>query len=105
MSKQETAVEWLKEQLSYDNGYGELMASHTETTPLSGYFEKAAQLERDQMIHFAFEVLEGDNIHTLKSRKELLEYIKNYYKQTREHEKETIGFFNPLASGLKSNEV
>lgn len=70
---------------------------------LTNVKEKIWQLlpkERAQMIEFGFELLEGDNIHTIKSRKELLSYIKDYYTQTYEHEKETIKLPNQVASGL-----
>ncbi len=38
--------------------------------------------EKEQIIEFCCECLKGDNIHTITSNKELIEYINNRYNQT-----------------------
>jgi hypothetical protein len=47
--KQQTAVEWLMEQISYDNGYGERVNSYIETFDLSDFFKKAKDIEKQQI--------------------------------------------------------
>lgn len=47
--KQQTAVEWLMEQISYDNGYGERLNSYIETFDLSEFFKKAKEIEKEQI--------------------------------------------------------
>lgn len=48
--KQQTAVEWLVEQISYDNGFGQRLASFTETTDLSEYFAQAIEIFEKQIV-------------------------------------------------------
>jgi hypothetical protein len=43
---------------------------------------EALQKEKEQIISFCCECLRGDNIHTITSNKELIEYINNKYNQT-----------------------
>jgi len=38
MEKQKTAVDWLMENISYDNGYGQRNNSFTESFDLSDFF-------------------------------------------------------------------
>jgi hypothetical protein len=38
--------------------------------------------EKEQIIEFCCECLKGDNIHTITTNKELIEYINNRYNQT-----------------------
>ena len=47
--KQQTAVEWLIENISYDNGYGERNNSFTESFDLSDFFKKAKEMEKEQI--------------------------------------------------------
>ncbi len=47
MAKQ-SAVEWLMEQITYDNGYGQRWASFRETSDLSSFFEQAKAIEKAQ---------------------------------------------------------
>lgn len=47
--KKQTAVDWLMEQLSYDNGYGVRVPSHREDANLNEYFEKAKAMEKEQI--------------------------------------------------------
>jgi hypothetical protein len=37
--------------------------------------------EKEQIIKFCWECLRGDNIHTITSNKELIEYINNRFNQ------------------------
>jgi hypothetical protein len=45
-----TAVEWLMEQITYDNGYGQRWISFNEATDLNIYFEDAKAMEKEQII-------------------------------------------------------
>ena len=57
-SKKQTAVEWLMEQITYDNGYGQRWVSFKEATDLNIYFQKALAMEKQQIIDaFATAVL------------------------------------------------
>ena len=44
--------------------------------------KKALEKEKEQIINFCWECLRGDNIHTITSNKELIEYINDKYNQT-----------------------
>jgi superfamily II DNA or RNA helicase len=43
---------------------------------------EALEKEKEQIINFCWECLRGDNIHTITSNKELIEYINDKYNQT-----------------------
>jgi hypothetical protein len=45
-----TAVEWLMEQITYDNGFGERRNSYTDSFDLKEFFEKAKEMEKQQII-------------------------------------------------------
>ena len=47
MTSKQTPVEWLMEQITYDNGYGGRWASFIETTDLSIFFEEAKVMEKE----------------------------------------------------------
>jgi hypothetical protein len=70
-----TAVEWL-----YD------LSKERELDRFD--LEQAKQMEKWQIIEFCWECLEGDNIHTITSIKELIEYINNRYNQTYSQDSE-----------------
>ena len=65
---QQTAVEWF---------YQRILAKD-----IKEIFEQAKAMEKERAVNFCFECLRGDNIHTIKSNKELLEYIEQYYNET-----------------------
>ena len=65
---QQTAVSWLIEQL-------EVFVTIDEELTWDKMFDKAKAMEKEREVNFCFECLRGDNIHTIKSNKELLEYI------------------------------
>ena len=48
-NKKQTAVEWLMEQITYDNGYGQRWISFKEATDLNIYFEDAKAMEEEQI--------------------------------------------------------
>ena len=50
MDKKQTAVEWLMEHITYDNGYGQRWVSFKEATDLNIYFQKALAMEKEQII-------------------------------------------------------
>lgn len=58
--KKQTAVEWLMEQLSYDNGLGVRMPSHNEMANLNEYFEQAKAMEKEQ-IEYAWSCFDGES--------------------------------------------
>lgn len=43
--KEETTVEWLREEITYDNGDGQRWGSFKENIDLTEYFEKAKEME------------------------------------------------------------
>jgi hypothetical protein len=47
-----TAVEWLMEQITYDNGFGERRNSYTDSFDLTEFFEKAKEMQKKDMLHF-----------------------------------------------------
>ena len=47
--KKQTAVEWLIEQLSFDNGLGLRLPSHNEMADLTKYFDQAKAMEKEQI--------------------------------------------------------
>jgi hypothetical protein len=52
---------------------------------IEGTIEYAKSLiikEKEQIVNFCWECLRGDNIHTITSNKELIEYINDKYNQT-----------------------
>ena len=48
MNNKLTAVEWLMEKISYDNGYGLIRNSFDEMEDLSELFEQAKAMEKEQ---------------------------------------------------------
>jgi hypothetical protein len=65
-----------------DNLDNTLVKSIFERLEKDGLFKKALEKEKEQIINFCWECLRGDNIHTITSNKELIEYINDKYKQT-----------------------
>jgi len=49
-NKMVSSLEWLMEQITYDNGYGQRRISFTETEDLTSYFEQAKEMEKEQII-------------------------------------------------------
>lgn len=79
MSKKQTAVEWLQEQLTYNNGYGVIMPSHTEDAHLNDYFEKAIQLEREQIEEAYIEGMEFIPVDPNKYTEDAEQYYTETY--------------------------
>ena len=73
---QQTAVEWLINELA---NTGLLVTKDVDNLVA---YHKAKAMEKERAVNFCFECLRGDNIHTIKSNKELLEYIEQYYNET-----------------------
>ena len=44
-TKEETAVEWLREEITYDNGTGQRRGSFKENIDLTEYFDQAKEME------------------------------------------------------------
>jgi hypothetical protein len=47
--KKQTAVEWLMEQISYENGYGERYNTFTNQKDLTEFFQQALAMEKEQI--------------------------------------------------------
>lgn len=77
--KQQTAVDWLMENISYDNGYGQRNNSFTESFDLSDFFKKAKEIEKEQIEKSfndgAYWELYGSNITQI-------ERAEKYYNET-----------------------
>ena len=71
----QTAVDWLVNKIY-------MVIPNEERNFLEGLKEQAKAMEKERVVNFCFECLRGDNIHTIKSNKELLEYIEQYYNET-----------------------
>ena len=74
----QTAVEWLMEQISYDNGFGQRRNSFSEDFDLSVYFEQAKEMEKKQIVKFSKVVLKEYKW----IRPEELSTIKRLYNET-----------------------
>ena len=48
MSNKQSSVEWLLNQITYDNGYGQRRASFIDTEDLTSYFEQAKAMHKDE---------------------------------------------------------
>jgi hypothetical protein len=51
--KPKTAVQWLMEQISYENGYGERYNTFTNQKDLTEFFKQALAMERENSCKFA----------------------------------------------------
>ena len=72
-----TAVEWLVEQITYDNGYGQKWISFYEDTDLNIYFQQAKAMEKEQII----EAYNTGELHCVADPKTSLDYYQHYYGQ------------------------
>ena len=90
---QQTAVEWLLSELQI-----RLLKIKSEPDGIvrermiNSFLidaEQAEAMEKERVVNFCFECLRGDNIHTIKSNKELLEYIEQYYNETYDRATDT----------------
>lgn len=45
----QTAVEWLMEEITYDNGFGERRNSFVDSFDLLEFFEQAKEMEKEQL--------------------------------------------------------
>ena len=55
---EKNGLDWLKETITYDNGFGQRWCSFRECTDLWEFFEKAKEMNKDSMIEFAYLVLQ-----------------------------------------------
>jgi len=51
-------LDWLKETITYDNGFGQRWCILRECTDFGEYFEKAKKMNKNSMIEFAYLVLQ-----------------------------------------------
>ena len=49
-NNKQSSVEWLLEQITYDNGYGQRRASFIDTEDLTSYFEQAKAMHRKEIL-------------------------------------------------------
>ena len=73
-SKKQSSIEWLMNELSFENGLGVRHPSHSEFANLNEYFEKAKEIHKQEIIDACEEFgnLNGVDIE---------DYIE-YYNQT-----------------------
>jgi len=88
-NKKQTAVEWLAEQITYDNGFGQRRNSFTDSFDLSAYFEQAKKMDKQQKIEAynqGYRDGENDasNIHLSIGDIEEYSNAEQYYKETYE---------------------
>lgn len=69
----------MQELFDWANQYKNKMISADQVV-LKAY--ELLEKEKEQIIDFCWECLRGDNIYTITSNKELIEYINNRYNQT-----------------------
>ena len=48
-NKKQSSIEWLLQELTYDNGFGQRCISFTETVDLTPYFEQAKAMHNDEI--------------------------------------------------------
>jgi hypothetical protein len=61
-NKQQTPIEWLREEITYDNGTGQRLGSFIETVDLTEYFNKAKEMENEDYLgKYSDGYLEGFN--------------------------------------------
>jgi hypothetical protein len=70
-----TAVEWLMEQITYDNGFGERHNSYIDSFNLKEFFEKAKEMEKKQIIEAW--IAEDNPLQRLKAEQYYNETFKN----------------------------
>ena len=71
----DTAIEWLELQFEKYTRAGVQVPNEK----LFKLTEKAKQKEKEQMINFCWECLQGDNIHTITNSSELIQYINDKF--------------------------
>jgi hypothetical protein len=79
MANKQTAVEWLIEQILYDDGYGAIMNSFDEMTDLSEFIEQAKEMEKEQIKEA---VESGENNIDSGGYYIDKDYSKQYYNET-----------------------
>jgi hypothetical protein len=77
MDKKQTAVEWLMEHITYDNGYGQRWVSFKEATDLNIYFQKALSMEKEQIID-AYEIGFDEGLQIITK----YDTAQDYYNET-----------------------
>ncbi len=79
-----TAVEWLMEEITYDNGFGERRNSFVDSFDLLEFFEQAKELEKQQIIEFTSDFIEkhtfGDYDGIVQKNKSVEEYYNEKFK-------------------------
>ena len=45
----QSSIEWLMEQITYDNGFGKRGNSYSDSVDLSAYFEKAKEMHKGEI--------------------------------------------------------
>jgi hypothetical protein len=77
MKNNPTAVEWLVEQILYDNGYGVVRNSYDEWTDLSEFIEQAKAMEKEQITESHLQGLYSDI--KMKGEKQAEQYYNETY--------------------------
>ena len=58
-NKQSSSIEWLMEQITYDNGFGKRRNSYSDSVDLSAYFEKAKAMHKEEIDNLPIHIHEG----------------------------------------------
>jgi len=73
----QTAVKWLMEHITYDNNYGQRWVSFKEATDLNIYFQKAVEMEKQQIID-AYEIGFDEGLQIITK----YDTAQDYYNET-----------------------
>lgn len=79
------AVEWLMEQITYDNGFGQRRNSYIDSFDLSEFFKQAKEMEKQQIIEFTNDFIDkhtfGDYDGIVQKNKSVEEYYNEKFNK------------------------
>lgn len=79
-NKKQTAVEWLMEEITYDNGFGERRNSYIDSFDLSEFFEQAKELEKEQIEDAFCDGVDDEYEHHINDK--IRKNSEEYYNET-----------------------
>lgn len=80
-NNKQSSVEWLMEQITYDNGYAQRRISFTETEDLTSYFEQAKAMHKEQIIK-SMGIAFNDMLEIQEGKKSPYKDWEQYYNET-----------------------
>ena len=84
-NKKQSSIEWLLQELTYDNGFGQRCISFTETVDLTPYFEQAKAMYEQEIVNTWTEATAPTHEICLSDTTYILAQIKKaeqYYNET-----------------------